>query len=98
MAQQSQGAAATLSGSEVAGLDGTNLTIHLPASQSIHLKILMDKRELVENVIQNLMGWKLRILPTIPETQPHEPHSKGAPSKGSALIDELTETFKGEEY
>lgn len=98
VAQQSQGAAATLSGSEVAGLDSTNLTIHLPASQSIHLKILMDKRELVENAIQNLMGWKLRILPTIPETQPHEPHSKGAPSKGSALIDELTETFKGEEY
>jgi len=98
VAQQSQGAAATLSGSEVAGLGGTNLTIHLPASQSIHLKILMDKRELVENAIQNLMGWKLRILPTIPETQPHEPHSKGAPSKGSALIDELTETFKGEEY
>ncbi|UCH62619.1 MAG: DNA polymerase III subunit gamma/tau [Fidelibacterota bacterium] len=98
VAKQSQGAATTLSGSEAADLDGKNLTIHLPASQSIHLKILMDKRDLVENAIQNLMGWKLRILPTIPETQAHEPHSKDAPSKGSALIEELTETFKGEEY
>ena len=96
--KQSPGAAATLSGSEVAGLNGTNLTIHLPASQSIHLKFLMDKRDLVENVIQSLMGWKLRILPTIPETQPNEPHSKSTPSKGSVLMDELTETFKGEEY
>ncbi len=98
VAKQSQGTAATLSGSEVAGLNGTNLTIHLPASQSIHLKILMDKRDLVESAIQNLMGWELRIMPTIPETQPHEPHSTSAPSKGSVLMDELTETFKGEEY
>ena len=95
---QSQGAAATLSGSEVAALDGINLTVHLPASQSIHLKILMDKRNLVENAIKNLMGWKLRILPTIPETQPHKPHSTSKPSKRSALLDELTETFKGEEF
>lgn len=95
---QSQGAAATLSGSEVAALDGINLAVHLPASQSIHLKILMDKRNLVENAIKNLMGWKLRILPTIPETQPHKPHTTSEPSKRSALLDELTETFKGEEF
>ncbi|MFB0515261.1 MAG: DNA polymerase III subunit gamma/tau, partial [Candidatus Neomarinimicrobiota bacterium] len=98
LAKESQGTAATLSGSEVADLEGNRLTIHLPASQSIHLKILMDKRDLVEKTIQNVMGWTVRIVPTIPETRSQGQHSTIASSKGSALLDELIDTFKGEEY
>ncbi len=98
VAVKSKGTAATLEESVIAALDGINLTVHLPASRTIHLKLLMDQRELVEDAIQKLTGWKLRILPTIPETPANEPHSIPKPAKGSDILDELTETFKGEEY
>ncbi|UCD38268.1 MAG: DNA polymerase III subunit gamma/tau, partial [Fidelibacterota bacterium] len=97
--KQSQGTAATLVDSEVATLDGRNLTVHLAASQSLQLKLLMDKRELVEETIEKVVGWKVRLLPTIPETQAAEPPSKqGVPSAEDSLMDELLDTFKGEEY
>lgn len=98
VAVQSKGTAATLEESVIAALDGINLTVHLPASRTIHLKLLMDQRELVEDAIQKQTGWKLRILPTIPETPANKPHSIPEPAKGSDILDELTETFKGEEY
>ncbi|MEE9162227.1 MAG: DNA polymerase III subunit gamma/tau [Candidatus Neomarinimicrobiota bacterium] len=98
VAGHSQGAAATLEGSEVASLEGRNLTVHLPASQTIHLKILTDKRQLVEQAIEEHTGWKVRVLPTIPESRPKEKPAKEASAKENALMDELIETFKGEEY
>ncbi|MCH7521910.1 MAG: hypothetical protein IIB42_09470 [Candidatus Marinimicrobia bacterium] len=98
MATKSQGVGAMLSDSEVSGLEGMRLTIHLPASQSIHLSILMDKRRIVEDTIQEIMGWKLLIMPTIPETPSQKPHLRGTGSSGNDAFDELVETFKGEEY
>lgn len=98
VATKSQGAGATLSDSEVSGLEGIQLTIHLPASQSVHLNILMDKRRVIEDTIQEIMGWKLLIMPTIPETPSQKPLSKGKVSSGNDAFDELVETFKGEEY
>ena len=98
VASHSQGAAATLEGSEVASLEGVNLTVHLPASRTIHLKILMDKRQLLEQAIQAQTGWKVRVLPTIPESRPKEKPASKASAKENALMDELIETFKGEEY
>jgi DNA polymerase-3 subunit gamma/tau len=98
IAKLSQGTAATLTDSEVAALEGTSLTIHLPARQSIHLKLLMDKRELIERIIKDITGWAIRVLPTIPETTAPEPHSKDASSKEKSVLDELIDTFKGEEY
>lgn len=98
VATKSQGVGATLSDSEVSSLEGVRLTIHLPASQSIHLNILMDKRRVIEDTIQEIMGWKLLIMPTIPETPSQKPHSEGQGSSGNVAFDELVETFKGEEY
>jgi DNA polymerase-3 subunit gamma/tau len=98
VAKKSQGTAATLAESVVAHLEGNSLAVHLPASQSIHLKMLMDKRAVVEDAIEDIFTWRVRILPTIPETQSQEPHSTRAESRGNAVIDELIETFKGEEY
>ena len=95
---RSQAVGAMLSDSEVSGLEGMRLTIHLPASQSIHLSILMDKRRIVEDTIQEIMGWKLLIMPTIPETPSQKPHLRGTDSSGNDAFDELVETFKGEEY
>ncbi|UCH09641.1 MAG: DNA polymerase III subunit gamma/tau [Fidelibacterota bacterium] len=98
VAKHSQGTAATLTDSAVAALEGTSLTIHLPARQSIHLKLLMDKRELVEQIIKDTMGWQIQILPTIPETTVQESHSKDTSSEEKSVLDELIDTFKGEEY
>ena len=98
MAKKSQGTAATLKDSVVSHLDGRNLAVHLPASQSIHLKMLMEKRVVIEDTIEEIFSWRVRILPTIPETRAREPHSTEAESKGKAALDELIETFKGEEY
>ena len=98
VATKSQAVGAMLSDSEVSGLEGVRLTVHLPASQSIHLSMLMDKRRVIEDTIQEIMGWKLLILPTIPETPSQKPHSKGTASSGNDAFDELVETFKGEEY
>ncbi|MFC1620354.1 DNA polymerase III subunit gamma/tau [Candidatus Neomarinimicrobiota bacterium] len=96
--KKSQGTAATLAESVVAHIEGNNLIMHLPASQSIHLKMLMDKRTVVEDAIQDIFAWRVRILPTIPETPSQDPHSTRAASRGNAVMDELIETFKGEEY
>ncbi|MCH7497363.1 MAG: DNA polymerase III subunit gamma/tau [Candidatus Marinimicrobia bacterium] len=98
VATRSQGTAATLEGSELASLEGRNLTVNLPASKALQLKILMDKRELVESIVQAHSGWKIRLLPIIPETRPQEAHSKEASSRDQAMLDELIDTFKGEEY
>ena len=98
VARQSQGAAATLEGSEVAVLEGHNLTVHLPASKSLQLKILMDKRKLVEGAVESLTHWKVRLLPTIPEARPRQAQGSGSTSAENDLMDELIDTFKGEEY
>ena len=98
LANKSQGTAATLKESVVSHIEGHNLVVHLPASQSIHLKMLMDKRAVIEDTIEDIFTWRVRILPTIPETRAKEPHSTEAESQGKAALDELIETFKGEEY
>jgi DNA polymerase III gamma/tau subunit len=83
---------------ELADLTGNRLTVHLPASRSLQLKIFMDKRHLVEAAILDVTSWRIRVLPTIPETQGSGVHINRARTAKSEVFDELMETFKGEEY
>ncbi len=83
---------------ELADLTGNRLTVHLPASRSLQLKIFMDKRHLVEVAILDVTSWRIVVLPTIPETQGSGVHINRERTAQTEVFDELIETFKGEEY
>lgn len=83
---------------ELADLTGNRLTVHLPASRSLQLKIFMDKRHLVEAAILDVTSWRILVLPTIPETQGSSVPLNRERTAKSEVFDELMETFKGEEY
>ncbi len=83
---------------ELAEISGGNLIMHLPASQSLQLKIFTDKRNLIEEAIRGAFGWQVAVLPTIPETRGSETPGTQARNAQSEVFNELIETFKGEEY
>ncbi|MCH7940206.1 MAG: hypothetical protein IID13_10765, partial [Candidatus Marinimicrobia bacterium] len=83
---------------ELADLTGNRLTVHLPASRSLQLKIFMDKRHLVEAAILHITSWRITVLPTIPESQGSGVQTNRKPTAQSEVFEELIETFKGEEY
>ncbi len=83
---------------ELADLTGNRLTVHLPASRSLQLKIFMDKRHLVEAAILDVTSWRIVVLPTIPETQRRGGHINRERTAQTEVFDELMDTFKGEEY
>ncbi len=90
--------ASMLSEVELADLTGNRLTVHLPASRALQLKIFMDKRHLVEAAILDVTSWRIMVLPTIPETQGGSAHINRERTAQTEVFDELIETFKGEEY
>ncbi|MEE9466436.1 MAG: hypothetical protein V3W14_12785, partial [Candidatus Neomarinimicrobiota bacterium] len=83
---------------ELAEISGGKLIIHLSATQSLQLKIFMEKRNFIEEAIEEITGWQIVVLPTIPETRSAETHGNQARSAKNKVFDELMETFKGEEY
>ncbi len=95
---KSQQMASMLADVELADLTGNRLTVHLPASRSLQLKIFMDKRHLVEAAIVDVTGWRISVLPTIPETKGSGVPINRERTAKSEVFDELMETFKGEEY
>ena len=95
---KSQQMASMLAEVELADLTGNRLTVHLPASRSLQLKIFMDKRHLVEAAILQITSWRIAVLPTIPESQGSGVQTNRKSTARSEVFEELIETFKGEEY
>ncbi|MCK4577354.1 MAG: hypothetical protein KAU50_01100, partial [Candidatus Marinimicrobia bacterium] len=95
--KNSRNAAALLEGSQVAELIDSRLTINLPDSEPIHLNMLRERRDLIEAAIEKVTGHRISVLLTIPETGSRVEHITKK-TEHSALLEELIDTFKGEEY
>lgn len=89
-------AAAALGNSHITDGDDGRFQVNLPASHAFQMKLFTDKQTPIENKISEVVGWQVRLLFTIPESSEGIPAAKKK-SGGDELLNQLIETFKGEE-
>lgn len=86
-----------LDSAEIGELENGELMIQLGAEATINLQAMIDRKEVVETVISELLGFSVVVLPGISETVVGNATGSAAQQTNPA-IKELIETFKGEEY
>lgn len=89
-------AAAALGNSHITEGDDGRFQVNLPASDAFQMKLFTDKQTPIENKISEVVGWQVRLLFTIPESSEGISATKKK-SVGDELLNQLIETFKGEE-
>ena len=94
---RSAATATILEGAEISSLEDDRLGIHLRAGEAIHLDMLMARKGLVEEIIEQQTGQRLSMVPTIPESAPTATGAT-APPPADEAISYLIKTFNGEDY
>ncbi|MFC1480707.1 DNA polymerase III subunit gamma/tau [Candidatus Neomarinimicrobiota bacterium] len=86
-----------LESTELGELENGELMLQLGVEATINLQAMIDRKGLVETVINELLGFSITILPGIAESvQGDVPGS--SKSAANPAVKKLIETFKGEEY
>ena len=97
IAARSGATAAILEGAGISALDEGRVALNLRASEAIHLDMVIDKQQMIQDIIAEKVGQQVTLIPTIAETAAGSATKKTA-SENTEAVQQLIETFDGEDY
>ena len=97
IAARSGATAAILEGAGISALDKGRVALNLSASEAIHLDMIIDKKQMIQDIIAEKLGQQVTLIPTIAETAAGEA-TKNIGGESNAAVEQLIETFGGEDY
>ncbi|MCH7573633.1 MAG: DNA polymerase III subunit gamma/tau [Candidatus Marinimicrobia bacterium] len=97
IAARSGATAAILEGAGISALDEGRVALNLRASEAIHLDMVIDKQQMIQDIIAEKVGQQVTLIPTIAETAAGSA-AKKTDSESTAAVQQLIETFDGEDY
>ena len=97
IAARSGATAAILEGAGISALDEGRVALNLRASEAIHLDMVIDKQQMIQEIIAEKVGQQVTLIPTIAETAAGSA-AKKTDSDSTEAVQQLIETFDGEDY